>query len=626
MHEADRLVDRLTATALVESVLFLSPLFAVRLRPGWAIGHPALGDIIRSGLAALPASALLLVLAGLAGTRIMIRARHAAPPPRPARWHAVLGRLNLRAPFAAARSGWAARWPQALVVVPLAVLAILLAWRGRPLATMALAAPDIGFALGAGAMVLAFPLLVAERSLAGTGAGVLPEAAGLRGLFFLAASAMFLCGLIEAAAAAGVPGQIAPSCCLALALAATATELALRATARLFLPPPDAADATAACRALIAQLLSSGIAEGSFAAPIRQHLGIDFSRSWALGYVRKAILPLSGGLLMLAWVLSGVVIVPMEARAVYERFGAPRRVLHPGLHMILPWPMGATRRAEFGAVHALRLAGSEAPAGPAIGAEDPFPVAADRLWEQAHPGELTLLVASASGAGAARQSFQSVSADLRLLYRIGLTDQAAIAATYAASDPPTLVRALSGQAIAAYFAGRTLADALGADREAMASALRDTIQAALDRDGSGIDMVAVSIEAIHPPAGAAAAYHAVRAAEIAAQASVASEQGRAIVVRAQSLQYAAEQRANATAGAAEIDNAAMAAATRFAADRDAAQTGQAFLLERYFADLSAALGKVPLTIIDHRLAAPDAPVLDLRPLAGAALPTDPKGE
>jgi regulator of protease activity HflC (stomatin/prohibitin superfamily) len=288
--------------------------------------------------------------------------------------------------------------------------------------------------------------------------------------------------------------------------------------------------------------------------------------------------------------------------------------------------MGAVRSLEFGAVHALRLAGDEAQTGPAIGAEEPFPVAADRLWEQAHPGELSLLVASASATRPARQSFQSVSADLRLLYRIGATDQAAIAATYAAADPSTLVRAISGQAIAGYFAGRTLADALGADREAMANALRDSIQAALDQAGTGIEMVAVCIEAIHPPAGAAAAYHAVRAAEIASRASVASERGRAIVVRSQSLQYAAEQQANATAGAAEIDGAAEAAATRFAADRDAAQTGQAFLLERYFADLSAALAKSPITIIDHRLAAPDAPVLDLRPLAGAATPTDSKGE
>jgi hypothetical protein len=140
-------------------------------------------------------------------------------------------------------------------------------------------------------------------------------------------------------------------------------------------------------------------------------------------------------------------------------------------------------------------------------------------------------------------------------------------------------------------------------------------------------MVAVAIEAIHPPAGAADAYHAVRAAEIAASASIAAERGRAIVVRSQSKQYAFEQMAAAAAGAAETVGTANAALTRFAADRDAAHAGgRAFLLERYFSSLSMALGRSPMTIIDHRLNWPEAPVLDLRPLSGAALPTEAKGE
>jgi regulator of protease activity HflC (stomatin/prohibitin superfamily) len=599
MNDADRLVDRLTALALVPALITTSPLLLSRVRPAWSAAQPVLVEVSRSGLAGVPAAAFLLVLAGLAGTRILT---------------------------ASGRAGRAARWPQALTMMPLAALAGVLAWSARPVSAMPSAASALGFALGAGAMVLAFPLLVAERSLADTRAAVLAEAPGLRGLFFLAASTMFACGLLEIVAASGVPGQIAAGAAIAIILAVTSAELALRAGARLFLPPPRAADAVAACTAFVATLLSAGVAQRSLAAPIRQHFGIDFSRSWALGYLRGAVMPLTASLLLLAWVLSGVVIVPMEGRAVYERFGAPAGVLHPGLHVVLPWPMSAIRPLEFGAVHALRLAGDDRPQGLAISAEDPSPVAADRLWEQAHPGELALLVASASATPQARQSFQSVSADLRLLYRVGVTDQVAIAATYAASDPATLVRALSGQAIATYFAGRTLADALGGDREAMAGALRETIQAALDAAGTGIDMMAVSIEAIHPPAGAAAAYHAVRAAEIASRTSVASERGRAIVVRSQSAQYAVQQRANATGGGAEIVGAAEAAATRFAADRDAAQTGQAFLVERYFADLSAALAKAPMTIIDHRLAAPDAPVLDLRPLAGAATTTDSKGE
>jgi regulator of protease activity HflC (stomatin/prohibitin superfamily) len=136
----------------------------------------------------------------------------------------------------------------------------------------------------------------------------------------------------------------------------------------------------------------------------------------------------------------------------------------------------------------------------------------------------------------------------------------------------------------------------------------------------------VEIEAIHPPAEAADAYHYVRAAEIAARTSIASERGNAIVIRSQSRQYATSQIDAARATAAETISTARVALTRFTADRDAAKAGgHVFLLERYFTDLSAALAKSPKVIIDHRLNWPEAPVLDLRPPSGV-LPTDSKAE
>ena len=62
----------------------------------------------------------------------------------------------------------------------------------------------------------------------------------------------------------------------------------------------------------------------------------------------------------------------------------------------------------------------------------------------------------------------------------------------------------------------------------------------------------------------------------------------------------------------------------FAADRDAALAGgQAFLLERYFANVSLALAKSPLVIVDHRLGGADAPTIDLRSFGA---PTGRPGE
>jgi hypothetical protein len=152
----------------------------------------------------------------------------------------------------------------------------------------------------------------------------------------------------------------------------------------------------------------------------------------------------------------------------------------------------------------------------------------------------------------------------------------------------------------------------------MAETRRTRVQLALDAARSGLQVVAIVIEAVHPPSGAADAYHNVRAAEIMARASVAVEHGAAATIYAQSQQYAFDQISNARAQSAELVQGARATRLRFTADQDAAHAGgQAFLFERYIGALAGALGHVPKTIIDHRLNWPEAPVLDLRPLSAA---------
>jgi regulator of protease activity HflC (stomatin/prohibitin superfamily) len=587
-QEAWRLIRRL-CLFYATAALGLAAVLAIPART------PLFAEIRRSGIASLPLGALLIVLGGLAGAAFLARARAGGD---------------------ARAIGRAARLPQVVLVPAFALAGAALAWAMHPMAGGIVDAATRCYALGAAAIGLSFPLLVAERVLAAQPAARVPEAAGLRGLAAVAAGASFAAGLCELAAGFGLPFTPRVAALVAALVAATGVELAARAAARVFLPPPEAGSARAACRSMLADLLSAGArGEAGVAAPMRAHLGIDFSRSWALAYVRAAAWPMAFGMGLLAWGLSGVVVLPLEQRAIYERFGQPVRVLHPGLHVILPWPLGSARRVDFGAVHDLALAGAGASTAPAAPAEDPAPPQADRLWDTPHPGEVTLTIASATGK---RQTFQSVSADIRLLYRVGLTDAQALASAYGTTDPGLLVQAVAGRAVARYYADRTLEAVLGAQREAMAGDVRRAVQADLDRMGSGLEMVAVVIEAIHPPAGAADAYHNVRVAEINARAKIASDRGVALVIRSQSTQFISD-RVNAARGqAAELVGAARAEATRFAADEIAAKAGgQAFLVERYFTDLEKALPRSSITIIDHRLSAPDAPVLDLRPLAGA---------
>jgi regulator of protease activity HflC (stomatin/prohibitin superfamily) len=248
-----------------------------------------------------------------------------------------------------------------------------------------------------------------------------------------------------------------------------------------------------------------------------------------------------------------------------------------------------------------------------VGAEDTPPPEADRLWEQAHPAELIFLIASGT---AERQNFQAVSADFKLRYRIGLTDQDALQAAYGSADPVALLRASAGRVVAAFFAGQTLDRVLGENREEIADRLGVALQRDLDRSGAGIQVAAVVIEAIHPPAGAAEAYHNVQAAEIRANTSIEAERGRAKSTQANASQYATDVVAQAQAAAAETTSTAQSDLTRFTADHAAVSANSdAFLLERRLTAIGNGLAKSALTIVDHRIPPPEAPVLDLRPLS-----------
>jgi len=574
-----------------------------------------IAELARSRLAALPLAALLPVVAGLAGTWVLAWARRRdACAARAWTWRRVV-LLPAGSPMLVRRM---ARWPQAMLVVPLAGLggmaALLLLPGVDPTASVV---AHVAWQLGGVLIVLGFPLLVAERMLAAVSAADLPEAPWLRALAFLPVVAFPVAGILEIAAGSGFPAAASRVAIgLVILPCAVAVELVGRAIARCFLPPPPAATARAAAFSMLARLLAEGAATRSLTAPVRRHLGIDFTRSWALAYVRAAFAPIALLLLLVGWGLSGVVLVPLDQRAVYERFGAPVRVLQPGFHLVLPWPLGRRRPVEFGKMHELALSGDNP--GEIFGAEAVPPGSADRLWEQENPTEIWFLIASARDG---QQSFQMVSADIRLFWRVGLADADALHATYAAVDPVELLRQAARRGAAAFFAGRTLDTVLGENRETMAGRLRASVQREIDGAGLGLELTAVVIEALHPPGGAAEAYHAVQAAQIDAEASISAERGRAFASLSEQQQFATGLLRGADAAAEEILSAARAEASLFAADREGDRGGAPpFRMEQRLATLRTVLSIASLTLLDHRIPPDAATVLDFRPTPGVSVP------
>jgi regulator of protease activity HflC (stomatin/prohibitin superfamily) len=249
------------------------------------------------------------------------------------------------------------------------------------------------------------------------------------------------------------------------------------------------------------------------------------------------------------------------------------------------------------------------------------PASADRLWDDSHPYEASYLIASAADG---QQGFQIVNIDLRIVYRTVLSDAGAADAAYRIADPAALIRAAAGRMLVQHFSRYTLADVLGENRARFVGSFRAQLQQRLDRLQAGADVVAVVVEAIHPPPEAARAYHNVQAAQIRADALVSQSRGAAYTALGKARQQSAMLRDGAQAEAAEQVDQAQAARTLFDGDHRAyLRGGRVFLDERWLEHLERDLARTPLVIVDHRLDGPLAPTIDLRRFGTSAPPVVP---
>jgi regulator of protease activity HflC (stomatin/prohibitin superfamily) len=530
------------------------------------------------------------------------------------------GRSLLKVPMSSV-----AAWPQVLLALlfgALALAGVQMAWKISPASP---GDPNIQQIVGGALIVLAFPLLVLERSYASIAAEMLPEAAQLDRLLRVPLTASLFLGISSVLRSLGFAWAVRIEPIVAVVIGIIAIELIVRSLAFAFVPfAPMPQRRSAADSSLAGLLRFSPPNLQAFNTAMRQQFGIDLSRSWALAFVRRAALPIAFGMAVMTWAVTGITALALNERAVYERLGVPVAVLGPGLHFHLPWPMGIMRTVELGVIHDIPIAmsalGDQGQRVQSSGidqqqqlalAEAPAPSSADRLWDASHPSEQSYLIASQASNG--QQSFQIADADLRVVYRIGLTDEAALDAAYRVANPETLIMAATGQLLVRYFSKNTLLAVIGQSRESFTNEFRGALQDNLDQNSSGIEVMSVVVEAIHPPAGAASAYHNVQAAEILANSQIAVQKASAIHSIKSAEQSAMEDRNKATAAAAELTNQANSESVLFDADRKAReQDGQAFLLERRLERLSSGLSKSESIVIDHRLEGPNGPIIDLR--------------
>ncbi|WP_321816287.1 MULTISPECIES: SPFH domain-containing protein [unclassified Paraburkholderia] len=471
---------------------------------------------------------------------------------------------------------------------------------------------------GAFWLALAFGVLLVERIHAQYGKGS-TAAAALAALLRVLLVAALGAAISTAWGAFGGASLTWLVRLVAVLSGAVALELAARSAWTWFSAPNDRNEPWFLSSAIAQALRAHARPLASLDAQLRARYGIDLRQNWALQSFVRLLPGTLAVMLLTGWLLGGVTILGPDQRAVYERFGAPVAVWQAGLHVGLPWPFGRARVLDNGAIHQLIVSGS-AGDDPGASQRSAQPIAADartpaqlnRLWDVAHPWETTQVIAGTSGD---QQAFQIVSADVRLDYRIGLSDAAARAALYRTVDLDQTVRAIANREVVRYLASRTLPALLDTPQTAMAATLRGVIQHELNQAVGGIEVVAVVIESVHPPAGAAAAYHGVQAAQIRADASVVQARGFAAATVGGAQQRAIETIAQGSANGADALAAARVQQASFDADVIAQGLGgPAFAFEYYLHALSKGLQNANLTVIDDRLASGNRATIDLRTL------------
>ncbi|KAE9647307.1 protease modulator HflK [Pseudomonas sp. PB106] len=537
--------------------------------------------------------------------------------PAPEGWYErLLDLLSQRGLHVLGQIGAATLWLGGWAV--LVSLSIEQVWNlSLPAAAVGLSA-TVGAAL---ALLLAFGLLVLERQLAQENPAQWPEAGSLAQLTRVAIISLVLGALCLLFAGENAVWPVRVGVLIGILPGLVAIELLLRAVLSTFSPRREQLEPTLLARSFVADMLRWPPQPLlALQHELHNRFGIDLRQIWAFSYMRRAFLPVLAFVAAVGWLLTGIHEIPLQGRGIYERFGKPVQVFGPGLHTGLPWPLGRVLIVENGVVHELATSVGENPAPPqADPAEGPAPFTANRLWDASHVNDKSQVIAGSRGE---QQSFQIVNMDVRFVYRIGLTDQAALAATYNSADVPTLIRSTASRILVRDFASRTLDGLLGEDRVGLGEEIGRAVQGDLQQLNSGVEILATVVEAIHPPAGAANAYHAVQAAQIGAQALISRERGAAAEASNQAQLQASLARDQASANARETSATAQAADLKFSAEQKAyASAGQAFVLEQYLGQLSQGLSKAKLLVLDHRLGgSSNAPTIDLRTFT---LPADP---
>ena len=240
---------------------------------------------------------------------------------------------------------------------------------------------------------------------------------------------------------------------------------------------------------------------------LEENTGITMRSLWSISLV-KALIPYAlvlGALLL--WLSTGIVqIAPNQHGALYRLGRLRQESLEPGLHLLLPWPFDAVEVCNTESLKEITI-------GYTTDQET-----GDNLWTENHGGDENKLLLGGGN--------ELVSINLRIEFKIAdLT-----AYLKCSSSPESLLESAAYEAVTARTISTSLESLLALDRFAFSESFQEELTQRIRRYDTGLEVVDVVLESIHPPIEVAGIYQQIISAGIEAQKILLDAQGRAAVV------------------------------------------------------------------------------------------------
>jgi regulator of protease activity HflC (stomatin/prohibitin superfamily) len=240
-------------------------------------------------------------------------------------------------------------------------------------------------------------------------------------------------------------------------------------------------------------------------AYLEKNTGITMRSLWSIRLVGRIVPYAAMSIVLLLWGFSGMVKIESNQQGALYRLGVLQtEPLEPGLHMTLPWPFDSVEVYDTNSVKQMTVG--------YISEEN-----ADNIWTESHGAEeYRLLLGDGKELVSINMRVEFVIEDLYAY----LTNSAA---------PESLMQAAAYELITEKTIGTDLATLLTADRVAFVKDFEAELVRRAKEYGTGLGIVNIVLESIHPPVEIADIYQEIINSRIEAQQVVTTAEGAAKV-------------------------------------------------------------------------------------------------